>query len=103
MIQAIPASYRSEVRNTNLSALVALVKKSVYTKKYDYFRQLLIEARRKAQMTQVQVAKLLLRPQSYVSKYEGGERRLDVIEFLEVVRVIKCDPLDILRKLGHFE
>ena len=82
---------------------MVLVKKSVYTKKYDYFRQLLIEARRKGQMTQVQVAKLLLRPQSYVSKYEVGERRLDVIEFLEVAKVIKCDPLSILRKLELFK
>ena len=35
-------------------------------------------------MTQVELADLLGRPQSFVSKYERGERRLDVVEFLEI-------------------
>ncbi len=50
-------------------------------------------------MTQTEVAKLLSNPQSYVSKYERGERRLDVIEFLDITHVINCNPLEIVRKL----
>jgi transcriptional regulator with XRE-family HTH domain len=38
----------------------------------------------------VEVAARLGRPQSFVAKYEGGERRLDVLEFIAV-----CDALDI--------
>jgi hypothetical protein len=39
------------------------------------------------------------RPQSYVSKYESGERRLDVIEFLRVAKVLRVAVEDILNEL----
>jgi transcriptional regulator with XRE-family HTH domain len=44
--------------------------------------------RREAGLTQVQVAERLDVPQSFVSKYESGERRLDAIELLHVVRAL---------------
>jgi transcriptional regulator with XRE-family HTH domain len=59
----------------------------------------MIEARQKAGLTQQQLAKRLRRPQSFVSKYEGGERRIDVVEFLWVVRAMKADPMAVLRAL----
>ena len=49
---------------------------------------LLVEARRDAGLTQVALAKKLGRPQSFVSKFERGERRLDVTEFLDVARAL---------------
>lgn len=58
--------------------------KSVFKPRYDRLRLLLIEARHSAGMTQVDLADQLGRPQSFVSKYERGERRLDVVEFLEI-------------------
>lgn len=39
------------------------------------------------------------RPQSFVSKYETGERRLDVIEFLEVADALTLDPASIIAAL----
>jgi transcriptional regulator with XRE-family HTH domain len=60
---------------------------------------LLIEARRKAGLNQAEVADRLNKPQSFVAKYEGGERRLDVIEFLHVARAIGTDPQRLLRDL----
>jgi transcriptional regulator with XRE-family HTH domain len=60
---------------------------------------LLIDARRAAGLTQVQLSKRLRRPQSYVSKYERGERRLDVIEFMEVADAVDVDAAAILRNL----
>jgi len=59
----------------------------------------MIETRKKAGLTQEQLAKRLRRPQSFVAKYEGGERRIDVVEFLAVVRAMRADPLNILRAL----
>jgi transcriptional regulator with XRE-family HTH domain len=59
----------------------------------------MIETRKKAGLTQEQLAKRLRRPQSFVAKYEGGERRIDVVEFLAVVRAMRADPLTILRAL----
>ena len=65
--------------------------KSTHSPAYDHFRALLVEARKDAGLTQNEVAALLQRPQSYVSKYEQGERRLDVIEFLEVAAVLRIE------------
>lgn len=62
-------------------------------------REALFEARRKRGFTQSQVAALLNKPQSFVSKYERGERRLDVVEFLEVCKALKANPAAILRRL----
>ncbi len=73
--------------------------KSVFSSKYEIFRRCMIAARKEAKLTQATVAKSLKKPQSFVAKYENGERRLDVIEFLLVARVIGIDPCDILKKV----
>ncbi|MBI5092937.1 MAG: hypothetical protein HZB26_10910 [Candidatus Hydrogenedentes bacterium] len=41
----------------------------------------------------------LARPPSFVNKYKNGERRLDVIEFLQVAKAIGIDPVKFLKKL----
>jgi transcriptional regulator with XRE-family HTH domain len=79
--------------------VTARVKKALYERSYAAFTELLKEERRKAGLTQTMLAKKLRRPQSYVSKYERGDRRLDVIEFLEVARSIGFDAAEILSKL----
>jgi transcriptional regulator with XRE-family HTH domain len=50
-------------------------------------------------MTQEELARRLNRPQSYISKYESGERRLDVIELLDVARALQISPASLLRGL----
>jgi transcriptional regulator with XRE-family HTH domain len=76
------------------------LKKALYEQSYAAFTGLLKEERKKAGLTQARLAKKLRRPQSYVSKYERGDRRLDVIEFLEIARAIGFDPNDVLQKLN---
>lgn len=76
-----------------------LLTKSVFSPSYARFRELLIEARESAGLTQWQLAERLKRPQSYVSKFERGERRLDVVEFLEVTKALRIDPLEVLQTL----
>jgi transcriptional regulator with XRE-family HTH domain len=66
---------------------------------YERFCSLLIAARRSGKLTQVEVAEKLDRPQSFVSKYESGERRLDVVEFIEVCAVLKVSPVSIVQQL----
>jgi transcriptional regulator with XRE-family HTH domain len=61
--------------------------------------ELLIEARKKAGLTQVEVAERLGKPQSFVAKYEGGERRLDVIEFVAVAEALGLEAANILTLL----
>ena len=57
--------------------------KSVYSARYQRFLALLKRARLDAGLTQVDVARHLNQPQSYVSKCESGERRIDVVELLD--------------------
>ena len=73
--------------------------KSAFTKKHETLRFLLVRARKEANLTQVQLARKLARPQSFVSKFERGERRLDVVEFLEVTSAIGIDPIRFLQTL----
>lgn len=73
--------------------------KSVFSHEYHIFRQCMIAARKEAQLTQATLAQSIKKPQSFVAKYENGERRLDVIEFLLIARVIGIDPCDILRRV----
>jgi transcriptional regulator with XRE-family HTH domain len=74
--------------------------KSIHTPQHQKLRELLIGARKKAGLTQAQVAELLGRPQSFVAKYEGGERRLDVIELIEVTRALGADPARLVRAVA---
>jgi transcriptional regulator with XRE-family HTH domain len=73
--------------------------KSVHSPAQQAFRRLMIMARRRAKLTQQQLAKRLGKPQSFVAKYEGGERRLDVTEFLSVMRAIGGDPARLIKAL----
>lgn len=73
--------------------------KSNYTNEYSLFVELLVQTRRNQGLTQKTVAFALKKPQSFVSKYESGERRLDVIEFIQVARALNSDPVQLLREL----
>jgi transcriptional regulator with XRE-family HTH domain len=63
---------------------------------YRKFRELLVEVRKTAGLTQTELSQRLKRPQSFVSKYERGERRLDVVEFGEVAKALGVDPVKLL-------
>lgn len=69
---------------------------SVHTKQYQAFLQKLRKARETAGLTQSQVAKALKKPQSFVSKCESGERRVDFAELQGFARLYK-------RPVGFFE
>lgn len=58
-----------------------------------------MEARENAGLSQTVLAERLGRPQSYVSKFERGERRLDVVEFFEVMGALSTDGFKLLKKL----
>jgi len=69
---------------------------SLHSHQYQIFRSLLVVAREESGLTQVQVAHRLKKPQSYVSKYERGERRLDFTEFVELADVLEIDTTDFI-------
>jgi transcriptional regulator with XRE-family HTH domain len=66
---------------------------------YQLVRAMLTELRRKRGFTQEGLAGLLGVPQSYVSKYELGERRIDLVETLAVLRALDTDPAAFVQRL----
>ena len=73
-----------------------MLSEDAYQSAYHRFRIKLQQARLDAKLTQVQVAQLLGKPQSFVSKIESGERRIDFVE-LQILADIFGKPL------SHFE
>ena len=64
---------------------------SLHSSRYYVFRALMVSAREATGLTQVEVAERLGKPQSFVSKYERGERRLDFTEFVELADLLGVD------------
>ena len=60
------------------------VEKSINTKAHKLLLETLHQARTKAGLTQSELAKRLKCPQSFISKYESGERRLDIVELYTI-------------------
>lgn len=67
--------------------------------RYALLRELLIAERLRVGLTQIDVANRLRKPQSYVSKYERGERRLDIVEFFDVAQALGIDPITTFKLL----
>jgi transcriptional regulator with XRE-family HTH domain len=67
------------------------MKKSIYTKEYEYLVSQLKKARLEAGLTQVKVSKLLKKSQSHISKVEKGQIRLDVIQLRVYAKLYKKD------------
>jgi transcriptional regulator with XRE-family HTH domain len=69
------------------------MQKSLRTPEYTRLIATLVAARKGADVRQQALAKKLGRPQSFIAKYEGGERRIDVIEFVAIARALGADPV----------
>lgn len=75
------------------------MRKTLRTQEHASLVRLLQQERSRQGLTQQAVADRLDVPQSFVAKYEGGERRLDVIEFIAVATALGADPEELLRQL----
>lgn len=69
---------------------------SLHAERYERLRCILVQKRKEALLSQFTVAEKLGKPQSFVSKYENGERRIDLIEFIDIAAAIGFDPASIL-------
>lgn len=63
--------------------------KTIYSKGHKALVEKLIKARQEAGLKQEDVAKLLGRTQSYISKIEAGQRRIDIIQLKEFAKIYK--------------
>ncbi|MBA1158451.1 helix-turn-helix transcriptional regulator [Microvirga sp. Marseille-Q2068] len=73
--------------------------KSLYTGRSKRFCELLIAARKTAGLTQTELAKRIGVDQVFISKYENGDRRLDVLEFLTIAEASNINPASVMQAL----
>jgi transcriptional regulator with XRE-family HTH domain len=73
--------------------------KTLRSPRHEALRLLLAKERKAAGLTQADVAAKLGRYQSYVAMIEAGQRRVDVVEFLELAKAIGFSPQSAIRKL----
>lgn len=72
---------------------------SVYSIEYQMVIRTLRDARIAGHITQEELGKALGKPQSFIAKVENGERRLDIVEFVHLCRLIGIEPVSIINKL----
>lgn len=73
--------------------------RTTHSEPYKILLGMLIEARKRADITQTELAKRLNRPQPFISLVERGERRIDVIQFYAIMRALRLDPEEAFRDL----
>lgn len=61
--------------------------------------QVLADARTAAGLTQKDLAQQLGKPQSFISSYEGGQRRIDILELLRIAGALGCSPLSLFTNI----
>lgn len=73
--------------------------RSLHTAEQATLVRVLVDARKELELTQQEVADRLGKPQSYLAKIEGGERRLDVLEFIALARALGRDPRELFTRI----
>jgi ribosome-binding protein aMBF1 (putative translation factor) len=84
---------------SSISFITARMPKSIYSAGQEKLQELLRQIRQDAGLTQAGLATKLGRPQSFVSKYESGERRLDMLELRVVCNALKITLPNFVQKL----
>ena len=77
------------------------MQKSIHTTQQKKLQQLLQQVRRGAGLRQEDLAKQLGTGQSFVSKYESGERRLDVLELRQICQAVGISLIDFVKRLEN--
>lgn len=75
------------------------MQKSLRSPRQILLQSLLVEARKANGLTQAELAEALGKPQSFVAKYENGERRIDVIEFVDITSALGVPTSDLLARI----
>jgi transcriptional regulator with XRE-family HTH domain len=73
------------------------MQKSLKSPEYARLIAMLVAVRHGKGIRQQRLAEKLGKPQSFIAKYEGGERRIDVVEFIEIARALGADPVKLFR------
>lgn len=73
--------------------------KSVFSDRYRVFLIYIVDQRKRAGLTQTDLAARLVKPQSFISKSENGERRLDFVEVVEWLTALEIDPVTFVQNV----
>jgi len=86
---------------TRFPIFFSTMEKSIYTSQQKRLQELLHQLRQQAGLRQIDLAKRLGVPQSFVSKYESGERRLDILELRAVCASLGISLQKFARRLEN--
>jgi len=75
------------------------IAKWISSEHYEIVGEVLEAARRRGKLTQSELAARLQKPQSMISAIEAGKRRVDLVEFLFIVRTLGADPVEIFAEI----
>lgn len=70
--------------------------KTIYQENYRKLIGKLIVIRKTANLTQAQIAQKLQKPQSYIAKIENFERKLDILEFVQLCQILGVRPSEVI-------
>ena len=87
------------VSKTICSQYVSSMEKTIHSARYKVFIERIRALRKKAGLTQREFAGALDVPRSTVARIEMGERRVDVVEYLQILEVLGVEPKAEFRKL----
>lgn len=77
------------------------MQKSIYSEGQEQLQKMLRNLRIRKGLRQNELARLLNVPQSFISKYESGERRLDILEVRTICKVMETDFLEFIAELDQ--
>ena len=70
--------------------------KGIHDSRYRWVVERLVQQRKEKGLSQAAVAALLGKPQQYVSRYETGERRLDIFEYIDAAAALGIDGISLV-------
>jgi transcriptional regulator with XRE-family HTH domain len=76
---------------------------TIVTKRHQRLVEILIAARKEAGIRQAELARRVGKTQTFVARFEDGQRRIDAIELLALCEIIGVDPVKVVRNLLKVE
>lgn len=73
--------------------------KSLRSRRHRALCATLVAARKTSKLSQHELARRLRTSQTVIARIEIGERRVDVVEFIDLARALKLDPRELLSQL----
>ena len=89
--------FQSRITMSSSSYYFDSTMKTIYQQRHQTLIDCLISARKQAKLTQADIAHQLGKPQSYIAKIEGKDRKIDVLEYVEICEVLDLQPSEIIK------